>query len=139
MGFLGIIANGAKAILGVANTPGGDKVFEAAKGIGNWIDEQQFSDQEKSEAKMKLVEQYSAYLAMTADESTERSITRRVMALFIIRVEFLFLVSSALVYRFDEPLSKYLYQVATDSPWGLLTLGVGAFFWGSHLLRGVAK
>ena len=32
-----------------------DKVFEAAAGVGSWIDEQQFTEQEKSQANFKAL------------------------------------------------------------------------------------
>ena len=42
-----------------------DKVFEAAAGVGNWIDEQQFTEQEKSQASFKALEYKLKWLNAT--------------------------------------------------------------------------
>jgi hypothetical protein len=42
-----------------------DKVFDAAAGIGNWIDGQQFTEQEKSEASFKALEYKLKWLNAT--------------------------------------------------------------------------
>ena len=46
-----------------ASEPG--KVFEAAKGVGNWIDEQQFTEQEKSQANFKALDYKLKWLNAT--------------------------------------------------------------------------
>ena len=42
-----------------------DQVFEAAAGVGNWIDEQQFTDQEKSQASFKALDYKLKWLNAT--------------------------------------------------------------------------
>ena len=42
-----------------------DKVFEAAAGVGNWIDEQQFTEQEKSQANFKALDYKLKWLNAT--------------------------------------------------------------------------
>lgn len=112
-------------------------VHDSIRGIGKWIDEQQFTDQEKSQANMELMVKYAKFLDNTIAENSERSKTRRSLAIWIIRLEGLFLVLSIVFVKIDPALSEYIYKVATQSPWALLTLGVGAFFFGTHLLRSV--
>ncbi len=112
---------------------------KAATGIGNWIDEQSFTDQEKAEYNAKLIGHYSDYMKSTVNENSERSRTRRDIALWVIKVEIFLLLGSVAVFKFDPALSKYIYQVATDSPLGYLTLGIGAFFFGAHLVRAAKK
>lgn len=123
-----------KSLLGGGQN-GTDNVMKVASGIGGWIDKLKLTDQEKQEFNGKMVEHYATFMASTVNENTERSRTRRDIALWIIKLEAAFLVFSLAVFHFNTPLAKYAYQIATDSPWGYLTLGVGAFFFGSHLVR----
>jgi hypothetical protein len=113
----------------------GELVNDTVRGVGNWIDEQQFTDQEKNQAKMELAVKYAKFVDSTISENSERSKTRRALALWIIRLEGFFLLFSLVLVRIDPDLSKYSYKLATESPWGILTLGVGAFFFATHLLR----
>ncbi len=132
---MGILSTIGAALLGRGTDHASDNVMTVAKGIGNWIDEQQFTEAEKAEYNKQLIENYAVYMQNVAVENTARSRSRRAIALWIIRVEIFFLLMSAAVYRLDPEWSKYLYQIATDSPLGLLTLGIGAFFFGTHMIR----
>lgn len=136
MSFFGGLLAGAKAVLGMGgSSKGADNVMKVASGIGGWIDGQQFTEQEKSEFKTKMVGYYGDFMQSTVGENTQRSITRRDLAIWIIRAEIGLLVFSVILFKFDTAWSGYVYQICTDSPLGLLTLGVGAFFFGTHLVR----
>ena len=74
-------------------------------------------------------------MKLTVDENTKRSRTRRELAVWIIRVEMLFLVSSAILYRIDEQYAEFVFKLATHDPMNYLVLGIGAFFFGLHLVR----
>ena len=134
MGWFSGIVSGVKAIFG-AGQDGQSNVMKAATGIGNWIDEQQFTDQEKAAYTASMADKFGEFMSHTINENTERSRSRREIAIWIIRAEIGFLTSSAISFKFDPELAKYLYQIAADSPMGYLTLGVGAFFFGAHLVR----
>lgn len=138
MGLFSGLVSGVKAILGVGKS-GSDNVMTVAKGIGGWIDGQYFTDQERAEMNMKMIGHFSTFMEHTANENSERSRTRREIAIWIIRAEITFLAASGLLYKLDADWSKYLYQIAAESPMGILTLGVGAFFFGTHLLRSAKK
>ena len=123
-----------KGIFG-AGDKGSDNVMKVASGIGGWIDGQQFTEQEKAEFNAKAIDVYADYIASTASENTERSITRRVIAIWIIRTEVFLLVASIILFKIDPAWSEYIYKVATTDPMNFLVLGVGAFFFGAHLVR----
>lgn len=135
MSLLGGIFSGVKALLGVSGGKGADNVMKVATGIGKWIDNNKFTDQEKATYRAKMLVHYSAYMESTVGENSERSRTRREIAMWIIRTEIGLLVISGLLYKFDAGWAEYIYKICTDSPLGLLTLGVGAFFFGTHLVR----
>ena len=107
----------------------------AVKGVGKWIDEQQYTDQEKAENAAKRAEAYSKFLSQTIDENSERSRTRRSLALLILRWWVFMLTMSAVLYKVDLAWSEYIFKIATYEDVGWLVLGIGAFFWGSHLIR----
>ena len=134
MNWLSGIKAGVKAIFG-GSSDGASNVMKVATGVGNWIDEQKFTEQEKAKYSVEMLGHYSNFMESTVAENTQRSITRRSIAIWVIRTEIGFLTASALLYKFEPDLAKYLYQIATDSPMGYLTLGVGAFFFGAHLIR----
>jgi hypothetical protein len=129
-----MIFNGIKSVLGVG-ADGSSNVMKAASGIGNWIDGQQFTEQEKADFNGKMVEHYSDFMKSTVAENTQRSLTRRNIAIWVIRTEIAMLVSSAILYRLDAELSLYIYKIATTNPMDYLVLGIGAFFFGAHLVR----
>ncbi len=131
--FSGIVG-GVKALFG-AGTDGTSNVMKVASGIGGWIDGQQFTKQEQAEYNAKMIGHYSDYMQSTVAENTQRSLTRRNIALWVIRTEIALLVASAIIYRLDSELSLYIYKIATTSPMDYLVLGIGAFFFGSHLVR----
>jgi len=114
---------------------GADNVMKVASGIGSWIDEGKFTDQEKAEHAAALIPHFQTFMNSTVGENTKRSLTRRDIAIWIIRTEIILLICSAILFKIDLEWSKYIYQICTDSPLGLLTLGVGAFFFGTHLVR----
>lgn len=118
---------------------GSSNVMKVATGIGNWIDKGKFTDQEKAEHRAALIPHFQKFIESTVSENSERSRTRRDIAIWIIRTEIFLLVFSVILYKFDLEWAKYVYQICTDSPLGLLTLGVGAFFFGTHLVRAARK
>ena len=118
---------------------GSSNVMKVASGIGNFIDGQQFTEQEKAEYKAKAIDSYAEYLKLTVDENTARSITRRTIAIYVIKIELFLLLASVVCYRIDVELSEYIYKVATGEPLNFLVLGIGAFFFGAHLVRSAKK
>lgn len=112
-----------------------DLVHDAVRGVGTWIDERDFTEEEKQKADMEVLVKYAQFIESTITENSERSKTRRNLAMWIIRLEGFLLLLSVALYRVDIEMAEYVYKVATESYWGWLTLGVGAFFFGVHMLR----
>lgn len=136
MNIISGIISGFKAVFGTGQD-GSNNVMKVAGGIGGWIDGQKFTEQEQAEHSAKMVEHFDSFMKSTVAENTQRSRTRRDLAIWIIRTEIGLLVASVIAFKLDKPLAEYMYQVATDSPMGYLTLGVGAFFFGAHIVRQV--
>ena len=131
-------ATAFKAVFGVGQS-GSDNVMTVASGIGNFIDEQNFTTEERAVYNANTVKVYSDFMASTVAENTQRSLTRRNLSIWIIRFEIFLLTASAITYKIDVELSEFIYRIATTDPMSYLVLGVGAFFWGSHLVRQLPK
>lgn len=131
MGFLaGIKALGSWFVGGSPNNG-----MEIVKDVGKWIDKQQYTDQEKAEAAAKRAEAYYQFMQQTIQENSDRSKTRRSLALLVLRWWVMMLTFSAVLFKFDQSWSEYVFRVATYQDVGWMVLGIGAFFWGSHLIR----
>lgn len=135
MNILKGIIGGVKAIFG-ANQDGADNVMKVASGIGGWIDEQKFTDEEKAKYSAETAQQFQTFMESTIRENTQRSITRRSLAIWIIRTWIFLLIASIAAEAFGYPeTAKYIYEIATLSTMDYLVLGVGGFFFASHIIR----
>ena len=138
MGFFKAIVSGAKAVLGFreGSSKSQDNVMEVARGVGTWIDNQQYTDQEKAEDAAAVSASLITFLQTTVGENTQRSLTRRNIAIWIIRCEIWFFVMSAITYPLNERWSEYLFKIAGfDTPMGWATMTVLIFFFGNYALR----
>ncbi len=96
--------------------------------FGAWIGNQTYTAEEKAEMTHKFV-------IDTLAENTDRSRARREISKMVIRFYLLLLSASGISYPFNPDWSAMLFNLATSG--GLITLvgGVGAFFFGTHMLR----
>lgn len=135
--MFGIVKSVIGSLFGGNNAAGNSESFvqSAAKGVGTWIDEQQFTDEEKSNLNFKTGELMLRAIEATRDENSVRSITRRVLAWAIMGSFLLLLLASAATFRLDPEYSKYLGDLATNSLLGELAIGVGAFYFLSGIAR----
>ena len=135
MNLLKGVISGVKAVFGVGQN-GTDNVMKVATGIGSWIDEQQFTPQEKAKYSKETAQQFQTFMESTVKENTQRSITRRSLAIWIIRTWIALLIASILAYVFGyAEAAEYIWRVVTYATLDYLVLGVGAFFFGAHIIR----
>lgn len=113
----------------------GSNGMEIIKGVGTWIDEREFTDEEQAADSMGRAALYGKFFGQTIDENSERSRTRRSLSLLIIRWWLLMLTWSAAMYPINKEWAEYIFKVATVAGVVGLVLGIGAFFFGTHLLR----
>jgi hypothetical protein len=141
MGIFSALWTGAKMIMGVGSGGGGGSaVMEAAKGVGNFIDEQKFTTEEAAVHNAGLVKSMQSFMDNTVSENTMRSKTRRDLALLIIRWALIMLTFSAALHLGGlTEQAKYIRDLVIDDPIGYLVLGVGAFFFGAHIVRAMKK
>ena len=110
----------------------------AAKGIGNWIDEQQLTDEERLKYIQARADWYLRMVEATREENGARAVTRRVMAWAIVGTVLTSFVSLALAIGFgvipDERVTKIM--VLADKWWiGEAFTSAVVFFFGPSLGR----
>lgn len=106
-----------------------DIIDKGVDGIGKLF----FTEQEKAELSQKTYETWLEVQRVTANESSIRSITRRVLAISIIGTFLLFLIMAAFAYPFMQSWSAYLLRLAQALD--QLVLAVAVFYFGVHILR----
>ena len=118
------------AIFSTSNTI--DDVFDKDSGhlskVGAWIGNSQFTSEEQAEM-------MQAFVIETLNENTDRSKTRRDVAMFVMRFYALVVFMVGMTYPISEDWSDVWLSIATLPPLAGLVLGGGAFVFGTHTLR----
>ena len=119
-----------------------DKVFDAANGIGGWIDGQQFTEQEKSEANFKTLDYKLKWLNATQGMNLAR---RYIAMMFCITFLFSFAVCfiSAIVgYWLNIDTTKMINAVISlceAFKIGWITVTIIVFYFGKGIAENIGK
>jgi hypothetical protein len=137
--MFGILKTIGSFIMGQNTSKGADRVMDAAAGVGNWVDNLKHTDQEKATLRAAMNETVldaaGKFMEQTVGECSERSITRRELALLIIRFELALIALSIALYKIDLAYAEFIWNIATTDPLNYLVGGVGAFFFMAHIVR----
>jgi len=102
--------------------------------VGGWIGNMNFTAEEQAEMNERMANGVSKFVEMTLSESTERSKTRRSVAVMWIKAQLAMIFITMMV----APLSMEIATFYAGITFGTLmiggTLSVIAFFFGSHML-----
>ena len=135
------ILSGIRSLFGDSQTK--RDLFDTEKGhlknFGGWIDRSRFTKQEMAELDEEVAKGVRQFAVDTMSENTERSKTRRELALFVVKSWVLFLFTSGMTYKIDPEWSALWFSLATHGSFAALILGVSAFFWGTHAYRASKK
>jgi hypothetical protein len=115
----------------VSGSEAASKVLDGAvKGIDALV----YTEEERAVMKQKLGDQWLELQKALGEETTVRSVTRRILAVLIV-VPFVFLILfAAFVYKFDTEYAKFLLSLA-ESQFGWLVLGVAGFYFGPYMMQ----
>lgn len=122
---------------------GGDKAGKAVDfattaitGIGNWIDEKDFTPEERSKALAEAVKAHLELVKATANENSLRSVTRRWLA-WGVGIFDAFWISVAMIFAIfgEQATVDRMVEVANTFYIGMITLAVFGFYFGVQLLR----
>lgn len=107
------------------------KVLDAGiKGLDALV----FTDEERAELNKKLGEQWLELQKVLGEETTVRSVTRRMIALLVVVPFVLLVLGAAAAYPFAKEYAAFLLELA-QSQFGWLTMGVAAFYFGPFMLQ----
>ena len=107
-----------------------DKLVDGAI---NGLDKMFYTDEEKADARAKMGDWYIKLQETLRDESSIRSVTRRVIAFLILGPYVLLVVGGAAAYPFNTEYAKFLLSVA-NGQFGMLAIAVGGFYFGPHMI-----
>ena len=126
MGFLSFLKSSDKAL---------SIVDKGTTGVIAGIDKLFFTDEEKSEASLKVTEAHLKLVEATAGENSKRSITRRILAVMIMGSFLALLLFGAGIHRWDPDWSKHVLTCA--SALSTLALTIGIFYFGSYGIKSI--
>lgn len=114
-----------------------EAVSSSVKGVGTWIDEQQFTEEEQAVHKAKLVDQHLEFLKVAYDQNSIRSVTRRIMAWAIV-FNILALANLSAYYAVsgDTTAVDAIVNIVRSFWLGESFLAVIGFYFGIQFLRG---
>lgn len=127
------IKKGFKAVVGFG---GSDTGLAAVKEVAEFIDNRKFTEEEQAKYVLEVAPFYAQFMQGTMSENTERSKTRRHLAILVIRNWLAMLWVSIFAWLWKPDWSGFILTIALSTALITLVLGIGAFFWGTHLLRG---
>ena len=130
MGFFTSLFSTKKVVDAIPETAG--KVVD---GVVSGVDKLFFTDEEKTEASQKAMESIYSFIRTTMDESSIRSITRRVLAVEIVSAFVFLLLAGALVYAFRPDWAAHI--LACAKALSNLVLAVSVFYFGPYQVGGM--
>ena len=117
-----------------------DNILDKEKGlraqVGGWIGNMELTKEEVIEFNAKTVANVHTFVQNTLSESTERSKTRRSIAVGWIQVQLFLILMSAVLTLIDPEKGKVMFNIATSSVMLSGTTAIIIFFFGSH---GIAR
>lgn len=134
MGFWNLIT-GAKAI---GKTM--DIADKTTTGVIAGFDKAFYTQEEKAETVTKrmeiigkLSETHIELMKATASETTTRSITRRIVAIFVMIMTFLCMVTIAVTWLFNQGWALFMLELVKYFQIGIAFISVVFFFFGTYL------
>ena len=116
-----------------------DDIMDKDSGLlvkfGGFVNDLHYSDAEKAAAMAEVVSGASEFVKSTMNENTERSKTRRSIAIYWIKFQLAVIALTLAAYPFDPILAEFYWKVATSKIMLFGTMSVIIFFFGAHVLR----
>lgn len=126
-----------KRLLGIA-PKAVDNVLDKENGLvtqfGSWIGNQNFTPEEMAEMNTNTYKDVRKFVVDTLAESTDRSKSRRAIAVTVIQFYLLVLFIAGMTYPLDTEWSRVWIEIATSWTLGGLVSAISIFFFGSHAL-----
>ena len=121
-----------------------DDVFDKNEGLlvkaGGFINDLSYTDVEKARDLAELAKVVSEHIKSTLTESTERSLTRRSIAVMWIKVQLGLILMTSICIPVNAEWAKSFFQLATCNVmlWGtgsVIVFFFGMYAWGAHIKK----
>ena len=113
-----------------------DNVLDKDKGLlaqaGAWIGNLNLTKEEVIEFNAKTVTSVQAFVKATLSENTERSRTRRAIAVLWIKTQLGIVLMCCIAAPWNMELAEFYYKLATSTLMITVTTAICIFFFGSH-------
>ena len=120
-----------------------DDIFDKDKGLltqfGSWVGNSKFTAEESAELNFETVKSVQSFVKETLDESTDRSKSRRDIAVFFIQFYALLIFMAGMTYPINPEWSSVWFKLATSGGVAGLVIAISVFFFGSHGLTRINK
>jgi len=123
-----------------------DIADKTTTGIINGLDKMFYTKEEKAQTltkRLEIAEKMSQthikLMEATHNETTARSITRRITAIFIMFLTLLSIITICITYKLDPDFAKFQLEVVKYFQIGWAFIGVVIFFFGNHMINGLKK
>lgn len=103
--------------------------------VGGFINDLHLSDAERAELAKKTGDAIAKFAVDTLGENTERSKTRRTIAVEWIRAQLTMMILVFVMAPFDADTAKMLFNIATSEIMFWCTMAVMGFFFGGYYLN----
>lgn len=113
---------------------GSDAAKTVLDGAVKGIDALVYTDEERAEMRKKMGDQWLELQKALGEETTVRSVTRRILAVLVVVPFVLLVMAAAVIYKFDMKYAQFLLTLA-ESQFGWLVLGVAAFYFGPYMMN----
>lgn len=114
-----------------------DTINNVTDHVASGLDKLFFTDQERAQISMETAQLHLKLIETTMNESSIRSITRRVLAWAIMLIFLLLIISCAGVWKFDQEWAKFIFQCAGQLY--ELVLLVAFFYFGYFAVSSVVR
>lgn len=115
-------------------TGGGKQVEKVTNAVINGVDAVFYTEEEKAEDSKARRQLWFKFMELSRDESSIKSVTRRILSFLIIGHWLLFMDAALIFYAIGEiSKAKMAFELAASMMW--ITAGVAAFYFGAHLIR----
>ena len=107
---------------------------------GGFLNDLHYSAAEKAQDVFKIGQSITKFVDTTLSESTERSKTRRQLAVLWIKVQLALILLVAIVLPFKQELAADYFKLATCNVmlWGtgsIITFFFGGYVWGTYIKK----
>jgi len=100
--------------------------------VGSWVGNMNLTKEEVIEFNAKTVSSVQSFVKSTLSESTERSKTRRAIAVLWIKTQLAIVLMCCIAAPFDLELANFYFNLATSTLMITVTTAICIFFFGSH-------